>query len=98
MIEEIHPFFCLSLCKKDAFRFRYDGKVFPLSTATEEAATFYAVLLEHDYSTREVGLQLKKNTLYFCFVLSDFQQELLWGLEEEDDFGREGDYPRLLKV
>ena len=69
MIEEIHPFFCLSLCKKDAFRFRYDGKVLPLSTATEEAATFYAVFLEHDYSTREVGLQLKKHPVFlFCVV------------------------------
>ena len=40
--------------KKDAFSFRYDGKVLALSMATEEAATFYAVLLEHDYTTKEV--------------------------------------------
>ena len=74
MIEEIHPFFCLSLCKNDAFRFRYDGKVLPLSTATEEAATFYAVLLEHDYSTREVGLQLKKTPCIFVLCCQIFNK------------------------
>merc|ERR1712130_799566 len=38
----------------DHVSFRYDGKVLPLSMATEESATFYAVLLEHDYTTKEI--------------------------------------------
>ena len=44
--------------EKDTYRFRYDGKVLPLTTATEEAATYYAVMLEHDYVTREVSSSL----------------------------------------
>jgi len=64
----------------DHVRFRYDGKVFPLSTATEEAATFYAVLLEHDYSTREIfnknffGDWRKRMTLEEREIIRDFSK------------------------
>ena len=33
-----------------------------------------------------------------AIYLSDFQQEFLSGLEEDDDSGGEGDHPRLLQV
>ncbi|XP_039497024.1 DNA topoisomerase 1 isoform X2 [Drosophila santomea] len=35
-------------------RFYYDGKPLELSEETEEAATFYAKMLNHDYCTKEV--------------------------------------------
>ena len=35
-------------------RFRYDGKEMWLQPATEEVATFYGKMLDHDYTTREV--------------------------------------------
>ncbi|KAL7744966.1 hypothetical protein ACLKA6_007236 [Drosophila palustris] len=35
-------------------RFFYDGKPLELSEATEEAATFYAKMLNHDYCTKDV--------------------------------------------
>ncbi|EDV47029.1 DNA topoisomerase 1 isoform X1 [Drosophila erecta] len=35
-------------------RFYYDGKPMELSEETEEAATFYAKMLNHDYCTKEV--------------------------------------------
>ncbi|XP_048745493.2 DNA topoisomerase I, mitochondrial-like [Ostrea edulis] len=38
----------------DDIRFYYDGKVFKLSESAEEVATFYAKMLEHDYTTKDV--------------------------------------------
>eukprot|EP00088_Acartia_fossae_P036681 TRINITY_DN3788_c0_g1_i5.p1 TRINITY_DN3788_c0_g1~~TRINITY_DN3788_c0_g1_i5.p1 ORF type:complete len:970 (-),score=493.65 TRINITY_DN3788_c0_g1_i5:651-3560(-) len=35
-------------------KFWYDGKVMKLSQDTEEAATFYGRMLDHDYTTKEV--------------------------------------------
>ncbi|XP_060081844.1 DNA topoisomerase I, mitochondrial-like [Ylistrum balloti] len=35
-------------------KFYYDGKVMKLSPEAEEVATFYARMLDHDYTTREV--------------------------------------------
>ncbi|XP_075158687.1 DNA topoisomerase 1 isoform X2 [Haematobia irritans] len=35
-------------------RFFYDGKPMQLTEATEEAATFYAKMLNHDYCTRQI--------------------------------------------
>ena len=35
-------------------RFYYNGKVMKLSPSTEEVATFYGKMLDHDYTTREV--------------------------------------------
>ena len=35
-------------------RFWYDGKVMRLSEDTEEVATFYGKMLDHDYTTKEV--------------------------------------------
>jgi len=35
-------------------RFWYDGKVMRLSEETEEVATFYGKMLDHDYTTKEV--------------------------------------------
>jgi DNA topoisomerase-1 len=34
--------------------FRYDGKVMKLSEETEEVATFYAKMLDHEYTTRDI--------------------------------------------
>ncbi|XP_052230549.1 DNA topoisomerase I, mitochondrial-like isoform X7 [Dreissena polymorpha] len=38
----------------DEIKFYYDGKVMRLSEETEEVATFYAKMLDHDYTTKEV--------------------------------------------
>jgi len=38
----------------DNVRFWYDGKTLRLSEETEEAATFYGKMLDHDYTTKEV--------------------------------------------
>ena len=38
----------------DGVRFYYDGKVMRLSEPTEEVATFYGKMLDHDYTTKEV--------------------------------------------
>merc|ERR1711962_598163 len=38
----------------DHVRFWYDGKVMKLKPDTEEAATFYGKMLDHDYTTKEV--------------------------------------------
>merc|ERR1712111_190273 len=35
-------------------RFWYDGKVIKLSEESEECATFYGRMLDHDYTTKEV--------------------------------------------
>ena len=38
----------------DHVKFYYDGKPVKLSEAAEEIATFYAKMLEHDYTTKEI--------------------------------------------
>ncbi|XP_067416147.1 DNA topoisomerase I, mitochondrial, partial [Emydura macquarii macquarii] len=38
----------------DDVRFSYDGKPMKLSAATEEIATFYAKMLDHEYTTKEI--------------------------------------------
>ena len=38
----------------DHVRFYYDGKKMRLSEPTEECATFYGRMLDHDYTTKEV--------------------------------------------
>ncbi|XP_078335773.1 DNA topoisomerase I, mitochondrial-like isoform X2 [Crassostrea virginica] len=38
----------------DNVRFYYDGKELKLSESAEEVATFYAKMLEHDYTTKDV--------------------------------------------
>ncbi|NXX40298.1 TOP1M topoisomerase, partial [Tricholaema leucomelas] len=38
----------------DDVRFYYDGKPLKLSLATEEIATFYAKMLDHEYTTKEI--------------------------------------------
>jgi len=38
----------------DEVRFWYDGKVLRLTEVTEECATFYGRMLDHDYTTKEV--------------------------------------------
>lgn len=38
----------------DSVRFYYDGKAMKLSEPTEEIATFYGRMLDHDYTTKEV--------------------------------------------
>lgn len=35
-------------------QFRYNGKVMPLSTDAEEAAGFFAKMLDHEYTTKDV--------------------------------------------
>ena len=35
-------------------RFYYDGKVMRLTEETEEVATFYGRMIDHDYTTKEV--------------------------------------------
>ena len=48
-------FFCLPYERLPAeVHFRYDGKVVQLSEETEECATFYGRMLDHDYTTKEV--------------------------------------------
>ena len=37
----------------DNVRFYYDGKAMRLSEPTEEVATFYGKMLDHDYTTKE---------------------------------------------
>ena len=44
----------------DNVNFYYDGKKMKLSEETEEVATFYGRMLDHDYTTKEVD-QLLKN-------------------------------------
>ena len=39
----------------DNVNFYYDGKKMKLSEETEEVATFYGRMLDHDYTTKEVG-------------------------------------------
>ena len=49
------PLFCLPYEQLPAeVHFRYDGKVVQLSEETEECATFYGRILDHDYTTKEV--------------------------------------------
>jgi DNA topoisomerase IB len=38
----------------DGVKFYYDGKVMKLSEGAEEVAGFYARMLDHDYTTREL--------------------------------------------
>ena len=38
----------------DNVKFYYDGKPMKLEEATEEVATFYGRMLDHDYTTKEV--------------------------------------------
>ncbi|XP_061463065.1 DNA topoisomerase I, mitochondrial isoform X5 [Rhineura floridana] len=38
----------------DCVSFYYNGKAMKLSPATEEVATFYAKMLDHDYTTKEI--------------------------------------------
>ena len=38
----------------DHVHFYYDGKPLRLSEASEEVATFYAKMLDHDYTQKEV--------------------------------------------
>ncbi|XP_063260198.1 DNA topoisomerase I, mitochondrial isoform X1 [Prinia subflava] len=38
----------------EGVRFYYDGKPLKLSLATEEIATFYAKMLDHEYTTKEI--------------------------------------------
>uniref|UniRef100_A0A158Q736 DNA topoisomerase I n=1 Tax=Elaeophora elaphi TaxID=1147741 RepID=A0A158Q736_9BILA len=37
----------------ESVRFKYDGKVMKLTPLTEEVASFYAKILEHEYTTKE---------------------------------------------
>lgn len=38
----------------DDVKFYYDGKEMKLSLGAEEVATFYARMIEHDYTTRDI--------------------------------------------
>merc|ERR1719402_917968 len=54
-LEHKGPYFCLPYEPlPDEVRFWYDGKVLRLTEETEECATFYGRMLDHDYTTKEV--------------------------------------------
>jgi DNA topoisomerase-1 len=61
-------------------RFYYDGKKMRLSRETEEVATFYGRMLDHDYTTKEVF-----NTNYFkCWrkVMTEEEKETIKDLSK----------------
>merc|ERR1719431_1055979 len=54
-LEHKGPLFCEEYEPlPDEVRFWYDGKVLRLTEETEESATFYGRMLDHDYTTKEV--------------------------------------------
>jgi len=54
-LEHKGPYFCVPYEPlPDEVRFWYDGKVLRLTEETEECATFYGRMLDHDYTTKEV--------------------------------------------
>merc|ERR1711936_1284361 len=54
-LEHKGPYFCTPYEPlPDEVRFWYDGKVLRLTEETEECATFYGRMLDHDYTTKEV--------------------------------------------
>ena len=58
-LEHKGPYFCVPYEPlPEEVRFWYDGKVLRLTEETEECATFYGRMLDHDYTTKEV---LNKN-------------------------------------
>lgn len=63
-------------------KFKYDGKEMELSEETEEIATFYARMLDHDYTTKEVF-----NTNFFKdwrSVMTDYEKSKITKLEKCD--------------
>merc|ERR1711872_1100210 len=54
-LEHKGPYFCVPYEPlPEEVRFWYDGKVLRLTEETEECATFYGRMLDHDYTTKEV--------------------------------------------
>jgi len=54
-LEHKGPMFCAEYDPLPEYvRFWYDGKTFRLTEETEECATFYGKMLDHDYTTKEV--------------------------------------------
>ena len=51
----------------DEVKFYYDGKEMKLSENAEEVATFYARMIEHDYTTRDI---FNRNFLKVCSDMS----------------------------
>ena len=58
-------------------KFRYDNKEMQLSTDAEEVATFYAKMLDHEYTSKaEFNTNFFKDwrkVCFFCFVLLSFR-------------------------
>merc|ERR1712212_1250738 len=66
----------------DHVRFWYDGKVMKLKPDTEEAATFYGKMLDHDYTTKEV---FNKNFFKdWRKIMTDNEKEIIRDLHKCD--------------
>merc|ERR1712045_500882 len=66
----------------DHVKFYYDGKKMRLSEPTEECATFYGRMLDHDYTTKEV---FNKNFMKdWRKIMTDKEKEILRDLSKCD--------------
>jgi len=66
----------------DHVKFYYDGKAIRLSEETEEVATFYGRMIDHDYTTKEV---FNKNFFKdWRKVMNDKEKELIRDLQKCD--------------
>jgi len=66
----------------DHVKFYYDGKAVRLSEETEEVATFYGKMIEHDYTTKEV---FNKNFFKdWRKIMNDKEKELIRDLQKCD--------------
>ena len=66
----------------DHVKFYYDGKKMRLSEPTEECATFYGRMLDHDYTTKEV---FNKNFMKdWRKVMTDKEKEIIRDLSKCD--------------
>uniref|UniRef100_A0A0K0CUE4 DNA topoisomerase I n=1 Tax=Angiostrongylus cantonensis TaxID=6313 RepID=A0A0K0CUE4_ANGCA len=66
----------------DHVNFKYDGKVVQLSDEAEEVATFYAKMLNHDYTTKDA---FNKNFFHdWRKVMSPAERELITDLKKCD--------------
>ncbi|KAJ1357236.1 DNA topoisomerase 1 [Parelaphostrongylus tenuis] len=66
----------------DDVKFKYDGKVVSLSDEAEEVATFYAKMLNHDYTTKDA---FNKNFFHdWRKVMTPAERELITDLKKCD--------------
>ena len=53
-------------------KFKYQGKEMKLSTASEEVASFYAHMLDHDYVTKEIFNKILSHPCFDFFLKTKF--------------------------